>query len=106
VESEAKNNNYPAAMRASHPATAAAVPVERGPVVGGGHHCSFQRSSSVQRPGVDCAAGVVRRERAAHAHEALGDLIDAVIQEGGKHAEALADGLRETAIAIAMLREG
>ena len=106
MESQAKNNIYPAAMRAAHPATDERVPPAGGPGVGGGHGCSFQRSRSVQRPGGVATASVERRERAAHAHDALVDLIEAVEAEGGKYAQALADGLRESALAVAMLREG
>lgn len=105
MESQAKNNKYPAAMRAAHPAAAEALPNPGCPGVGGGHDCSFHRSHAVQRPGGVATASVERRERAAHAHDALVDLVEAVEAEGGKYAQALADGLRESALAVAMLRQ-
>lgn len=99
MENEAQNNNYPAAMREAYPANANGLPAAGGLGIGGGHNCSFQRSSDVKRPR-RTACGVERRQRAQHCEKALYDLMDALEAEGGSRAPEIVAQLREVAVAV------
>lgn len=103
MESEAQNHNYPAAMRAAHPATAAGAPAAGGPGVGDRHGCSFQRSADAQRAHAATVHSVERRQRAAHCEQALYDLVEAVQAEGGSRAGEIAAQLLEVAVAVGYL---
>lgn len=102
MESQAKNDIYPASMREAHPATAERVPPAGGAGIRGGHHCSFQRSRDAQRP-ASTVNGVERRQRAQHCEKALYDLMDALEAEGGTRTPEIVAQLREVAFAVRYL---